>query len=75
MYLYFQHSDGRYTLVADNVSDETVIENIHAHVESLNPNYRIHYIRSWDTPEGRKYDVGSWSEFYLLTQKPLEACK
>ena len=75
MYLYFKHSDGRLTLVSENVTEETIIERIHAHVESINSNYRIYYIRSWDIPGGKEYDVGSWSEFYLLMKEKQEAAE
>lgn len=66
MNLYFEHSDGRHSLVAENVDPKNVLELIYADVESRNPNYRIYYVRSWECNGETHYDVGSHTEFYIL---------
>lgn len=38
----------------------------------LNPNFKIYYTRSWDTTKGRMYDVGSHTEFFLMSTLSLE---
>ena len=72
MNLYFQHSNGEYTLVSAEAIKENALDLIYAHIESLNPDFVVYYVRSWDNINGTKYDVGSWSEFYLLTNKTPE---
>lgn len=69
MNLYFEHADRRRSLVATDVTFDNVIELIHADVERRNPNFRIYYLRSWMYKNEKYYDVGSHTEFYVLTDK------
>lgn len=69
MDLYFEHSDRRRTLVAENVSFEEVFDLIHADVEKRNPNFKIYYMRHWMRKGEYCYDFGSHTEFYILTPK------
>lgn len=68
MTLYFKSSRGEKRLVKENISQENAIPIICDYVKSLNPNYTIYYIRSWeDEDKNIHYDVGSWSEFFILS--------
>ena len=67
MKLYFIRSNGEKVLVKENISEESVMYEIVKYTESLNPNYKIYYTRSWKDEEtgGTKYDIGSHTEFFL----------
>lgn len=65
--LYFIRSNGEKILVTENINKETIMNRIQEYVASLNPNFKIYYIRSWATDEGTMYDVGSHTEFFLLS--------
>lgn len=67
--LYFLRSNGERVLVEEGVTPETAICKIKNHVFNLNPNYKIYYVRCWETEEGTEYDVGSHTEFYLLSKE------
>ena len=61
--LYFQHSDGRLSLVAENIAEEDVCSTITEFVKQLNPNFKIYYFNvHHDNP--RIYDCGSHTEFF-----------
>lgn len=65
MKLYFENSSGQRRIVADVSSKEEAINEIYNFCNDRN--YKIYYVRSWETPEGFvEYDVGSWSEFFYL---------
>lgn len=64
--LYFLSSYGEKRLVRENIDPETTIGYINEYVAQLNPKYKIYYVRTWETPEGTKYDIGSHSEFFLV---------
>lgn len=65
--LYFIRSNGEKRLIHENIDPEKVISYIKEYTYSLNPNFKIYYIRSWETEEGTMYDVGSHTEFFLLS--------
>lgn len=71
MYLYFQHSDGSLSLVAECEKDEAgkyMMDDLHAR----NPSFKVYYVRSWgDDEEGYTYDVSSHTEFYKLSRERL----
>ena len=66
MNLYFQHSDGRHSLVAENVDPKDALSLIYADVAKRNPRYEIYYVRRWERDGVTTYDVGSHTEFYVL---------
>ena len=68
MTLYFEHSNGRRSLVAENVTPETAHEYIHADVKSRNPTFRIYYMLTPQHGDETVYDVGSHTEFYILKE-------
>lgn len=78
MNLFFLASNGEKRLVkeniqleenADAVTSKVVSQEIRKYVAALNPNYKIYYTRSWYSSEekGTMYDIGSHTEFFLLT--------
>lgn len=65
--LYFIRSNGKYLLVESKVEEKDTIKFIKKFVKEKNPDFKIYYIRSWETDEGTMYDVGSHTEFFLLS--------
>lgn len=68
MYLYFQHSNRTVSLVSSEATDENVFKIINQDVKRRNPKFEIYYIRRWNIKDHTIYDVGSHTEFYILTQ-------
>jgi spermidine/putrescine-binding protein len=67
--LYFINCYNEKRLVKENVLIEETISAIKEYVKSLNPNYKIYYVRSWATENGNTmYDVGSHTEFFELEE-------
>lgn len=66
--LYFIRSNGEKRLVRENIDPEKAIGYINEYTHSLNPNYKIYYVRTWYSKDhkGTMYDVGSHSEFFLV---------
>lgn len=59
---YFQRSNGEIVLLAENVTEKEAMVIMR---EFLNKhNYKSYYTRIIEQPDGRMYDVGSWSEFF-----------
>lgn len=69
MNLYFEHSNGTVSLVSSEATQENVVKLINQDVESRNKNFKIYYIRSWTVEDITYFDIGSWSEYYLLTDQ------
>lgn len=71
MYLYFQHSNGSFSLVAECKKDE-VGKYMMDDLNARNPTFKVYYVRSWgNEEEGYTYDVGSHTEFYKLSRERL----
>lgn len=64
--LYFLSSYGEKRLVRKNIDPETAMGYINEYIATLNPNFKVYYVRTWETEEGTKYDVGSHTEFFLV---------
>ena len=68
MKLYFQNSRGEKRVIAEPKTHEEVTKEINKFCDDRN--FKIHYIRTWVNGEGLKvFDVGSWSEFFLLNME------
>lgn len=65
--LYFKRSTGGYLLIKENVTEENALLEISAFLKRHN--YHSYYTRYWQSEDGIIYDVGSWSEFFELTDK------
>ena len=66
--LYFIRSNGEKRLVRKNIDPETALGYIQEYTHSLNPNFKIHYFRSWEEDGGTMYDVGSHTEFFWVVE-------
>ena len=64
--LYFLSSYGEKRLVRENIDPETAMGYINEYIATLNPNFKVYYIRTWESEEGTMYDVGSHTEFFLV---------
>lgn len=65
MKLYFENSYGERRVIAEPETKEEAMREMHKFCDDRN--FKIYYTRSWRNEDGLKvYDVGSWSEFFLL---------
>lgn len=65
MKLYFENSNGERRVVAEPQTEQEAMKEIYKFCDDRN--FKIYYVRSWRNEDGLKvYDVGSWSEFFLL---------
>lgn len=69
--LYFQNSRGEYELVVENPPSHGILRIITEDVKKRNPHFKIHYFNVTKGDGRTCYDVGSWSEFYILTDEAL----
>ena len=65
--LYFIRSNGEKLLVESEIKEDNTIKFIKKFVKEKNPNFKIYYFRSWEEDSGIMYDVGSHTEFFLLS--------
>lgn len=64
MKLYFENSLGKERVIAEVENEDEAFKEIHKFLDEHN--YKSYYTRTW-TVDGVKYfDVGSWSEKFLL---------
>ena len=67
MKLYFQHANGHMTKIKDEVEESNAWATIVDDLRRRNPKFKVHYTRSWKDAKGWTwYDIGSWSEFYVM---------
>lgn len=64
MKLYFKNSKGDRRLIAKPQTEDDAYKVIEEFCE--NRHFKIYYIRTWRTPDGLKYDIGSHNEFFYL---------
>lgn len=67
MKIYFENSYGERRLLAERDNQDGVWQVISNFLAQHK--YRARYIRSWTDDEGTWYDVGSWSELFLVADK------
>lgn len=61
---YFERSDGEWVLLGENVNREGAFKIMNKFLDDHN--YKSYYIRSWQKGNKLWFDVGSWSEFFVL---------
>ena len=68
--LYFENSYGERKLVGTYSTDSEIPNAINKYVKKINPNFKIYYYRFYEN-DNREivYDVGSWSEFFILVRE------
>ena len=68
--LYFQRSNGEYRLLMKDVTKEEAWKEISKFMDEHN--FKSYYTRSWEMNGITTYDVGSWTEFFLWSNKELK---
>lgn len=66
--LFFKRKNGEKILIKNKVQENEVGKAIHEAVANMNPNYKIYYMRYWQSNVDSNvtvYDVGSYTEFFL----------
>ena len=71
MNLIFLRSNGTIKNVCKNPNEWSIPNLINQFVQMLNPKYKIYYYRSWNQNGNIWYDIGSHTEFFILTNKVL----
>lgn len=64
MKLYFENSQGNERLIAEVQNEKEAFKEINKFCEERN--FKIYYVRSWMSNGRKKYDVGSYTEFFYL---------
>lgn len=64
MKLYFQNSQGKERIIAEVQNEQEAFKEIQKFLDEHN--FKSYYTRSWMVNGRKKYDVGSWSEFFYL---------
>lgn len=67
MKLYFKNSRGERRIIAEPETEEEAMKEINKFCEERN--FKIYYVRKWQTEDGLKYDVGSHTEFFVLDNR------
>ena len=64
MKLYFQNSRGVERLIAEPSNREEVVKEINKFLDDHN--YKSYYTRVWEDDGRLVFDVGSYTEFFIL---------
>lgn len=67
---YFERSNGERVLLGTNLNREGAFKVIDDFLKDHN--YKSHYVRTWEEGNTLWFDVGSWSEFFVLIHKDTE---
>lgn len=63
--LYFEDSQGNLILVAEEIWQEEIMENIDDFLVKHFPNFKLYYMRAWEeTPGDWTLDYGSHTTFF-----------
>ena len=62
--LYFKRSNHHYLLIKENVKEEEAFKLVSDFLKRHN--YTSYYMRTWGQDGKTIFDVGSWSEFFVL---------
>lgn len=71
MNLYFKRSNGEKILIKENIEERKILKEIRNYVTKVNPDFKIYYFRCWKTEEGMVYDIGSHTEFFIVTEEAI----
>lgn len=67
--LFFEDNKGNMRLVNSTVSEDNIYPEIVKYIKKLNPNFHIHYIRTWAIDNDiTQFDIGSHTEFFFFTK-------
>lgn len=70
MKLYFENPYGERKLIGTYSKDSEIPDAINKYVKKINPNFKIYYYRFYENDNKEiVYDVGSWSEFFILVKE------
>lgn len=69
MNVFFKRGNGEYEFVKAVANEAEGWNAVRDDIKRRNPNYTVHYVRQWESDGDIWYDVGSWSEFYVLRGK------
>lgn len=68
--LYFEDRFNNKRVVKEDIAETEIGSAIIEYVQSLNPDYKIYYMRSWEAENGDiRYDVGSHVEFFIYRKE------
>ena len=67
MKLYFENLFGERRVIAEPKTEQDAMKEIHKFCDERD--FKIYYIRIWETEDGLKYDVGSHTEFFILDDR------
>ncbi len=68
--LYFQNSRGEYRLLMKDVTEDEAWQEMQKFMDEHN--FKSYYTRSWEINGVTTYDVGSWTEFFLWSNRELK---
>ena len=68
--LYFQNSRGEYRLLMKDVTEGEAWQEMKKFMDEHN--FKSYYTRSWEMNGVTTYDVGSWTEFFLWSNRELK---
>lgn len=69
MKLIFKNSQGIERIIAFHENEEEAMKEIYKFCEARD--FKIYYVRSWMSGNRKKYDVGSYTEFFYLEGKEV----
>lgn len=68
MILYFENAQGKRKKVTESPDEQELFKRLQ--LELKKQNYSSHYLRYWMINDyEKKIDYGSWSEFYIISDK------
>lgn len=67
MNLIFENSHGEERIIANPKTEKEAIKEIYKFCEERN--FKIYYVRIWESNNRKHYDVGSHTEFFHLEKE------
>lgn len=72
MKLYFENAYGTSRIIAEVATEQEAIKEIYKFIDKCNKHkpvdkqFKSYYTRTWTENNKTWYDVGSWSEYFVL---------